>query len=83
MDWLNWTLLNKEGLNGLHLTLHYIIQGNWARPLEMGVGRTLKRSDKPSSLNNPKNSSPTEILNHCQIVCKSQDRGRNDEATEL
>lgn len=49
----------------------------------MGVGRTLKRSDKVSYLNNPKNSSPTEILNHCQIVCKSQDRGRNDEATEL
>lgn len=74
------TLLNKEALKDLHLTLLYLIQGYWARPLEMSVGKTLERSDKISSLNNPKNSSPIEIT--VKYVCKGQDRGRNDAGNE-
>lgn len=46
----------------------------------MSVGKTLERSDKISSLNNPKNSCPIEIT--VKYVCKGQDRGRNDAGNE-
>lgn len=57
--------LGGMATEGLHLALPCLIEGNSARPLETSVGKTLKKSDNVSSLNNTKKiSSPIKILKY-------------------